>query len=302
LAQTFLDYEIILIDDGSRDNCGAICDRYAAKDGRIRVFHKENCGVSAARNYGLDMAKGKYITFVDSDDWIHPDFLMRGITACREYDFDLYCSGFARIYPDGSQRKSIVSQPILGYTDDLSQEAIIDLLENNYIASSVVKLIRHDVISHFRFDTQMVWGEDLRFVFTLLGKHHKIYAAPRADYFYRVGHTSATASTSLVKCQNIAQIYEDLYSFITKRDFGLGAYSRFIDRRCREDLMYAEQLVLNGGFSITKKIQMLNALMKLRDQILFMEDPVLVHHIKLYGKFPGLLLLRSVLSKLNRRG
>ena len=75
LAQTFSDFELILVDDGSPDNCGVICDDYAAKDRRIRVLHQENAGQAAARNRALDVAKGEWIAFVDSDDWIHPRFL-----------------------------------------------------------------------------------------------------------------------------------------------------------------------------------------------------------------------------------
>lgn len=70
LAQTFTDFELLLIDDGSKDSSGVICDDYVAKDSRVRVFHKENGGVSSARNFGLDNAKGEWIAFVDSDDWI----------------------------------------------------------------------------------------------------------------------------------------------------------------------------------------------------------------------------------------
>lgn len=75
LNQTFFDFELILVDDGSPDNCGAICDEYAAKDGRIRVIHQENAGQAVARNRALDIAKGEWIAFVDSDDWIHPRYL-----------------------------------------------------------------------------------------------------------------------------------------------------------------------------------------------------------------------------------
>ena len=75
LAQTFTDFELLLIDDGSTDSSGAICDESAQKDSRVRVFHKENGGVSSARNLGLDKAKGKWVTFVDSDDWIKESFL-----------------------------------------------------------------------------------------------------------------------------------------------------------------------------------------------------------------------------------
>lgn len=75
LSQTFTDFELLLIDDGSMDASGAICDEYAKKDTRVRTFHKENGGVSSARNLGLDEAKGEWITFADSDDWVGADWL-----------------------------------------------------------------------------------------------------------------------------------------------------------------------------------------------------------------------------------
>ena len=75
LAQTYTDFECLLIDDGSTDKSGEMCDEYAAKDSRVRVFHKENGGVSSARNVGLDNAKGEWITFLDSDDYIEEEFL-----------------------------------------------------------------------------------------------------------------------------------------------------------------------------------------------------------------------------------
>lgn len=76
LSQTFADFELLLIDDGSPDRCGEICDEWASKDYRVRVFHQENSGVSVARNRGLDHATGKYVVFVDPDDWILPDYCL----------------------------------------------------------------------------------------------------------------------------------------------------------------------------------------------------------------------------------
>jgi len=103
LAQTFTDFELILIDDGSPDGCPRICDEYAAKDERIVVIHQENAGVSAARNAGLDAANGEYIGFVDSDDWIEPEMYEVMVASAIENDSDLvFCSWFDNS-PDGSQ-------------------------------------------------------------------------------------------------------------------------------------------------------------------------------------------------------
>ena len=89
LAQTVSDFELILVDDGSPDNCGAVCDEYAAKDGRVRVIHQENRGQAAARNRALDMARGEYVAFVDSDDWVHPRYLEILLGNAREKKADV---------------------------------------------------------------------------------------------------------------------------------------------------------------------------------------------------------------------
>ena len=97
LHQSCADFELLLVDDGSKDDSGAICDEYAAKDSRIRVFHKENGGVSAARNLALDVARGKYLQFLDSDDWVVPDATLLLLRAAEEHGADLVISDFYRV-------------------------------------------------------------------------------------------------------------------------------------------------------------------------------------------------------------
>ena len=94
LAQTFTDFELILVDDGSPDNCPAICDEYADKDPRIVVIHKENGGISDARNAGLDISRGEYIGFVDSDDFIHPQTYEIAIRIASEQEADVVQWGY----------------------------------------------------------------------------------------------------------------------------------------------------------------------------------------------------------------
>ena len=89
LAQSFSNYEIILIDDGSKDASGAICDEYVAKDSRIRVLHKENGGVSRARNAGLDMAQGEFVTFIDGDDTVDADYIGLMFREMVDNDYDI---------------------------------------------------------------------------------------------------------------------------------------------------------------------------------------------------------------------
>ena len=93
LAQTHRNLEVILVDDGSPDRCGMICDEYAERDPRVCVIHKENGGLSSARNAGIDIAKGEYLEFVDSDDWIEPDAVESLLSAARQHQVDLVIGG-----------------------------------------------------------------------------------------------------------------------------------------------------------------------------------------------------------------
>ena len=88
LAQTFRDFELLLIDDGSKDNSGYICDEYAEKDERVKVWHKENGGVSSARNVGLDNARGEWVTFADSDDWLESNAFAYYDELTNKHTFD----------------------------------------------------------------------------------------------------------------------------------------------------------------------------------------------------------------------
>ena len=101
LAQTFTDFELILVDDGSPDNCGAICDEYAAQDSRIHVIHQENGGLSAARNAGIDWAfansDSQWLAFVDSDDWVHPNYLAYLYRAVSEDGTKVSACGYREV-------------------------------------------------------------------------------------------------------------------------------------------------------------------------------------------------------------
>ena len=98
LNQTFKDFELILVDDGSTDNSGKICDIYEKKDSRIKVIHKNNGGLSSARNAGLDIACGKYVGFIDSDDSIHPRMYEILYDLIKKYESDISCCNYKKIY------------------------------------------------------------------------------------------------------------------------------------------------------------------------------------------------------------
>ena len=103
LAQTFEDFELILVDDGSPDNCPAICDEYAAKDNRVRVIHQENGGVSGARNAALNVATGEYIAFCDSDDWWETGFLESMVSSAHSSRADMVMTGYRAVDDNGKE-------------------------------------------------------------------------------------------------------------------------------------------------------------------------------------------------------
>lgn len=111
LRQRFADWELLLVDDGSSDDTPALCDAFAARDGRIRVLHKANAGVSAARNDALDAARGEWIAFLDADDVFLPDYLSSLLDAVRRSGADAAACGFAYVWPDGSVKSAPSPMP-----------------------------------------------------------------------------------------------------------------------------------------------------------------------------------------------
>ena len=110
LAQSFPDFEVILVDDGSPDRCGELCDQYRARDPRVRVIHKENGGLVSARQAGMSVASGDYIVHVDGDDWVAPDLLERAHRAVRAHDPDVV--SFPSVSTDGDAPGHRIDEPI----------------------------------------------------------------------------------------------------------------------------------------------------------------------------------------------
>ena len=148
LGQEYRDFELILVDDGSRDMSGSICDAYAKTDERVVVIHKENSGVSDTRNQGIERAKGTYLQFVDSDDWLTPDATKLMVRAAEEHGCDMVISDFYRVVGDMVSRKG-----------DIESDCVIDreefasfMMENPadyYYGVLWNKLYRRDLVNRF---------------------------------------------------------------------------------------------------------------------------------------------------------
>ena len=147
-AQSYRDLEIILVDDASPDNCGAICDRWAARDSRVRVIHKENGGAASARNAGLDVATGDYICFVDSDDTVEDDYVRHLVDTLEENQADAAVCGFSFWSRSGRQTRTGDTVPGLYSCEEFMLRFLADwscsLLWNKIFTREAVGTIRMD--------------------------------------------------------------------------------------------------------------------------------------------------------------
>ena len=162
LNQSYQNLEIILIDDGSTDNSGSICDEYKKKDKRVQVIHQKNQGQSSARNAGLNIAKGSYIGFVDSDDYVEPDYLEQLLNNFKKYNTVPIC-GF--IYHDEVNHCKPVKYSWSGGEEKVSLGDAFKLNAELYLTALWNKLFDMQIIEKFyiRFDENLSMGEDLRF-------------------------------------------------------------------------------------------------------------------------------------------
>lgn len=156
LAQTYPNLEVILVDDGSPDNCPALCDAWAQRDARIRVIHKKNGGLSDARNVGLDAASGAYISFVDSDDYIAENFIETLYDLLHEYHTDISAVHWKLVYADAPE----VPAPLSSRNVTLFQgaDAIRELFtEDTYACYAWNKLCKRDCLTPSGFRSVVLW-------------------------------------------------------------------------------------------------------------------------------------------------
>lgn len=192
LAQTYPDWECILVDDGSKDSSGDICDEYTQKDSRFKVYHKENGGVSSARNCGLDNARGEWIGWVDSDDYVEPEFLQNFMELPQ--DVDMLQQGFhATNWHDGKGNREIYTK--CRYCKDRKEllPSIIQILRIGQFPYLWCKLFKKSIIetNELRFNTSISFQEDYLFI---------------VDYLCRI--TSFANSPKCGICYNFPQIIQ----------------------------------------------------------------------------------------------
>lgn len=226
VRQSYKNIEIILIDDGSTDNSGKICDYYGGKDKRIKVIHKKNEGVSVARNMGIEESKGKYITFVDSDDFIDESYVENLYAQCIYKNVDLSICGINDIFGEREIIKTSVE-----YSKILdSKEAMKELLNEKYYNSVIwAKMYKKNLFNNVKFNKNMKIAEDLDVLYRIIDKCNFINIdTSKKLYYYRIRENSASTvnynddwNKEIKICENILNFtknkYPDILDFAIKR-------------------------------------------------------------------------------------
>lgn len=219
LAQTFTDYELILVDDGSPDGCPAICDGYALKDPRVRVIHKSNGGLSDARNAGLDIAQGDYIGFVDSDDYIEPQMYQRLIEALELHDADLVACGILQERENGQitgRWPGLTEDRIYGRQDFLDH--FYPDVRRNILPAAWNKVYKKRLFRDLRYPKGKIY-EDAFIQLPLYDLCDKIVVCHEALYHYIYDRGNSIQNTDYsVRRLHLVEFNLEQYCFFAEKD------------------------------------------------------------------------------------
>ena len=245
LAQTFTDFELILVDDGSKDKSGEICDEYAGKDGRVRVIHKENGGLSDARNAGLEQAAGEYFMFVDSDDYIAPTMIERLYNSIQSESADIAACNFCYVF-DKKEKKDfstameaevLQGSEIFYYRKNDRSYGFWTVAWNKLYKSETFRNVR------FRFGK---YHEDEFWANDIYQLEIRVATIPECLYYYRQRDNSIMGKESIARNLDILEaLRERIYIYLEKQEYTDQAYKVLI--YSLEYLDKCRRLITNGN-------------------------------------------------------
>ncbi|MBP0051151.1 glycosyltransferase family 2 protein [Anaerostipes hadrus] len=237
ISQTYKNLEIIVVDDGSRDHTGEILDNYAKKDRRIKVIHKENGGVSSARNKGIEVAEGDYIGFIDGDDLIEPEMYKILVDLLEEENADIAHCGYQMVFPDRVDYYHNTGKKKIQTTE----EGLKDLLSGEIIEPGLVnKLYKKELIKNCRLDETVKINEDLLMNYQLFKLSQKSVYYDITPYSYMIRSSSATGANSLItKREDSLRVLNQIKDDCINNNLLPTIYKRYIYLLmaiCRDDL------------------------------------------------------------------
>lgn len=316
LSQTFTDFEVILINDGSRDNSGKICEEYAVIDNRVRVFHKKNGGVSSSRNLGINYAKGKWITFVDSDDWVDKVTYQEILSSIENKNVDLVLWGFKLVTLNHIKE---VSVPMAGLFNTKSSidELLIQSDLQGYFGSSWNKLYSSRLIkmNNLSFDISISLMEDSKFNYSYFEFVSSVFAIQKSYYNYRVVRNQLSLSKTYP--DNYLEIwkehtnmrsefyssykgfYKDKFNMLLKKEIEMSHlalifafYNERFSTQKRKDGF--KRFIARGNFNVLQGSYMYNILQT--NNVFFIDAVFKIRHM-IIKYFPGALRLMLRVTK-----
>ena len=241
-AQTYRNIEIIILNDGSKDQSLPVCEEFRQKDPRILLVDKANSGVSDTRNLGLKLASGKYVEFVDSDDYLDPDFTEHLVAAAEENEADFVIAPYKMVIPAGASKPEQVLDKIHDELGVISVARPPEVREYGFLPAGVYdkdtfalrlmdkpasyfysvlwnKLYRHDILTgnDIQFVSEMRWAEDLVFNLRYIQYAERFVAIDKPGYYYvqnpqSICHTQINAATIVQNKLQVFRYYKDLYT------------------------------------------------------------------------------------------
>ena len=231
INQTYEDIEIILVDDGSPDNCPQICDDYAKTDSRVKVIHKENGGIMSARKAGVKVATGEYIGFVDGDDWIEADMYECFANAIHQYHPDMAICEFYFSYPEEEGRSSQKLSKAFFLKEDMKRELYPTMLFKDKFYSFGInpccwsKVFKKEILEHNlnKVTTKIRIGEDAAFVYPCLLEAENIAYVDKFLYHYRINRESITKAYDINMEDTILLPYDILSKALDKDKYNFSS-------------------------------------------------------------------------------
>lgn len=259
INQTYENLQIILVDDGSPDNCGKICDEYAKKDHRIEVIHKSNGGLSDARNKGLEIAKGEYIGFIDSDDYIESDMYEVLYNLLKQYNADVSICNFYTV----SQGKIAIKNAENGIKEYNRIEILKEvLLDNNIQSYAWNKLYKKELFDEIKYPVGKKY-EDIGTTFYLLEKCNKVVVTEKPEYYYINRQDSIVNNVTETTITDYIELIMQRYDYIEENIKELSSYNKDYLKRI---LKTAEQDIKNlnevGDYTKRKYEELYNKVQK----------------------------------------
>lgn len=228
LRQSYTNFELILVDDGSQDSSGSVCDDYAAMDTRIRTIHKSNSGVSDSRNTAINLARGTYLQFVDADDWIAPEATGLLVTAAATHSCDMVICDFYRVIENRIAHKGDIQDEGLLNRKEFAS-CMMEKPADYYYGVLWNKLYKKDLIEqhHLRMNPKISWAEDFMFNLEYISHTENIYVLRVPLYYYVLTkHSLSSQGANIAKTIQMKLTVFEYYNKFYKEVFDENDYEK----------------------------------------------------------------------------